>query len=363
MVDATVPLAAAVSGTATRMLGVWQGSAAQQAAGDGPRRRPRRERRCTRSSAALLSDLDHALDEDVLVCGDRKADRAGRRRPRASGSTACAPSHCRRPRDGADRRVAHAAPDLDQRAQQDPRRDQDHGAVMGAPVVVLAGGTGGAKLARGLLDVVRRRPRRRSPTPATTSRCTARTSRPTRTSSRSGSPTASTSAAGACATTRSTRWTSCASSASTCGSTSATATSRSGCAEPSGCAEGAPLTEALAELRRALGVRARVAAHGRRAGAHARAGARAVGRLPGVHDPRARRGAGRRRRVRGRRGGARRRPPALEAIAAARAIVVGPSNPVISIRPILAVPGMAAALRESPAPVVGVSPARRRRDR
>jgi LPPG:FO 2-phospho-L-lactate transferase len=51
-------------------------------------------------------------------------------------------------------------------------------------------------------------------------------------------------------------------------------------------------------------------------------------------------------------------PPAaaLEAIAAARAIVVGPSNPVISIRPILAVPGMAPALRASAAPVVGVSP-------
>jgi LPPG:FO 2-phospho-L-lactate transferase len=51
-------------------------------------------------------------------------------------------------------------------------------------------------------------------------------------------------------------------------------------------------------------------------------------------------------------------PPsgALEAIATARAIVVGPSNPVISIRPILAVPGMAGALRSSPAPVVGVSP-------
>jgi LPPG:FO 2-phospho-L-lactate transferase len=47
---------------------------------------------------------------------------------------------------------------------------------------------------------------------------------------------------------------------------------------------------------------------------------------------------------------------ALEAIAAARAIVVGPSNPVISIRPILAVPGMADALATSAAPVVGVSP-------
>ena len=27
-------------------------------------------------SAAPLADLDHALDEDVLVCGDRKADKA-----------------------------------------------------------------------------------------------------------------------------------------------------------------------------------------------------------------------------------------------------------------------------------------------
>jgi LPPG:FO 2-phospho-L-lactate transferase len=51
-------------------------------------------------------------------------------------------------------------------------------------------------------------------------------------------------------------------------------------------------------------------------------------------------------------------PPAeaLEAIASARAIVIGPSNPVISIRPILDVPGMAAALRAGAAPVVAVSP-------
>ncbi len=45
-----------------------------------------------------------------------------------------------------------------------------------------------------------------------------------------------------------------------------------------------------------------------------------------------------------------------EAIAGARAIVVGPSNPVISVRPILDVPGMAAALRAAAAPVVAVSP-------
>ncbi len=47
---------------------------------------------------------------------------------------------------------------------------------------------------------------------------------------------------------------------------------------------------------------------------------------------------------------------ALEAIAEARAIVIGPSNPVISIRPILETPGMAEALRAARAPVVAVSP-------
>jgi LPPG:FO 2-phospho-L-lactate transferase len=49
-------------------------------------------------------------------------------------------------------------------------------------------------------------------------------------------------------------------------------------------------------------------------------------------------------------------PEALEAIATAQAIVIGPSNPVVSIAPILAVPGIGAALSESPAPVVAVSP-------
>jgi LPPG:FO 2-phospho-L-lactate transferase len=46
----------------------------------------------------------------------------------------------------------------------------------------------------------------------------------------------------------------------------------------------------------------------------------------------------------------------LEALASARAIVIGPSNPVISIGPILAVPGVREALRDAPAPVVAVSP-------
>jgi LPPG:FO 2-phospho-L-lactate transferase len=46
----------------------------------------------------------------------------------------------------------------------------------------------------------------------------------------------------------------------------------------------------------------------------------------------------------------------LEAIAAARVIVIGPSNPLASIGPILAVPGMREALTEAAAPVVAVSP-------
>jgi LPPG:FO 2-phospho-L-lactate transferase len=49
-------------------------------------------------------------------------------------------------------------------------------------------------------------------------------------------------------------------------------------------------------------------------------------------------------------------PEALEAIETARAIIIGPSNPVISIGPILAVNGMRIAIEQSPAPKVAVSP-------
>jgi len=74
VVDATVPLAAALSGRATRTIGVWQGSAAQQAqemVPDGVRV----VSALHTVSAALLGDLDHALGEDVLVCGDRREDK------------------------------------------------------------------------------------------------------------------------------------------------------------------------------------------------------------------------------------------------------------------------------------------------
>jgi LPPG:FO 2-phospho-L-lactate transferase len=57
--------------------------------------------------------------------------------------------------------------------------------------------------------------------------------------------------------------------------------------------------------------------------------------------------------------GARAAPPTAEvlsAIAAASAIVIGPSNPILSIAPILALPGLRRALRDSRAPVIAVSP-------
>ena len=46
----------------------------------------------------------------------------------------------------------------------------------------------------------------------------------------------------------------------------------------------------------------------------------------------------------------------LDGVAQSEAVVIGPSNPVVSIGPMLALPGMRDALRDSPAPVVAVSP-------
>ena len=74
LVDCTAPLAAAVSGKATRTIGVWQGSAAEQAAEMVP------------GGVIVISALHSVnakrlaepggLEEDVLICGDRKADKA-----------------------------------------------------------------------------------------------------------------------------------------------------------------------------------------------------------------------------------------------------------------------------------------------
>jgi len=49
-------------------------------------------------------------------------------------------------------------------------------------------------------------------------------------------------------------------------------------------------------------------------------------------------------------------PEVREAIATARAILIGPSNPVISIGPILAIPAIRSALAATEAPVVAISP-------
>ena len=71
LVDATVPLAAAVSGRATRLLGVPQGSAGQQAQEMVPDGVTVVSALHT-VSAATVGDLDADLDEDVLVTGDEK---------------------------------------------------------------------------------------------------------------------------------------------------------------------------------------------------------------------------------------------------------------------------------------------------
>jgi LPPG:FO 2-phospho-L-lactate transferase len=118
---------------------------------------------------------------------------------------------------------------------------------------------------------------------------------------------------------------------------------------------GARLTEALAELGAALGLRARVVPMSDapvRTRVRGRGGwapfqefmvrSRGEGPVDGVEF------AGIE--------AAQPPPEALAAIASARAIVIGPSNPVISIRPILSVRGIREALRDAPAPVVAVSP-------
>ena len=71
LVDATVPLAAAVAGKATRLLGVPQGSAGQQAQEMVPDGVAVVSALHT-VSAHNLADLDRELDEDVLVAGDSK---------------------------------------------------------------------------------------------------------------------------------------------------------------------------------------------------------------------------------------------------------------------------------------------------
>jgi LPPG:FO 2-phospho-L-lactate transferase len=120
-------------------------------------------------------------------------------------------------------------------------------------------------------------------------------------------------------------------------------------------AEGARLTEAIDEARRAYGVAARVLpASDDPVRTRVRAAGRwwpfqefmirhgAQGPVEGVEFAGAAEAAV--------------TPEVLDALASARAIVIGPSNPVISIGPMLAVPGLREALAAAPAPIVAVSP-------
>ena len=68
LIDATVPLAAAVGGRASRPLGVWQGSAAQQADELVPREVS--VVAAFHNLSAALLNTDAPLDCDVIVCSD-----------------------------------------------------------------------------------------------------------------------------------------------------------------------------------------------------------------------------------------------------------------------------------------------------
>ncbi len=71
VVDATVPLAASVGGRATRTLGVWQGSAAQQAAELVPQGVS--VVAAFHNTSADMLNGDAPVDCDVVVCSDDAA--------------------------------------------------------------------------------------------------------------------------------------------------------------------------------------------------------------------------------------------------------------------------------------------------
>jgi 8-hydroxy-5-deazaflavin:NADPH oxidoreductase len=74
LVDCAVPLATAVGGRPTEVLGLWRGSAAEQAQAAVPAG-VTVVGALHSLSAAVLADLGQPLDEDVLLCGRRRADK------------------------------------------------------------------------------------------------------------------------------------------------------------------------------------------------------------------------------------------------------------------------------------------------
>lgn len=84
VIDCTVPLASEFGGKPTRLVGVWEGSAAQQAREivmQVPKgttgKRVHFGAGFHTISSALLEKLDSAIDDDVLICGDAEARKAG----------------------------------------------------------------------------------------------------------------------------------------------------------------------------------------------------------------------------------------------------------------------------------------------
>jgi 8-hydroxy-5-deazaflavin:NADPH oxidoreductase len=71
VVDTTVPLAASVGGRATRTIGVWQGSAAQETAELVPKEIP--VVAAFHNASAELLNADGPVDCDVIVCSDDPA--------------------------------------------------------------------------------------------------------------------------------------------------------------------------------------------------------------------------------------------------------------------------------------------------
>jgi NADPH-dependent F420 reductase len=76
VVDCTVPLATAVGGRAVQTLGVWQGSAAQQAQSFMAKGRGVLCSAFHTLAAAELEELDEAVEADILVCGSKRDAKA-----------------------------------------------------------------------------------------------------------------------------------------------------------------------------------------------------------------------------------------------------------------------------------------------
>src|SRR3954471_9214757 len=146
---------------AARGRGLGQGDAAARGAaglrrragaGDGPRRRDRRQ--CAPHGQRNEAERPRPAARRGRAGGGRqaRAEEAGRRPDRADRRAAADQRGAAG--DGALGRGSDAAPDLGQLASQDARRHPLHGAARAEVVAVLAGGTGGAKLAAGAYELV-----------------------------------------------------------------------------------------------------------------------------------------------------------------------------------------------------------------